>query len=111
LGNTEIPLEARATNVGQSQLLILQHLGEYFTNQQHLLFSIMRTHTSIGREMLSDSTVPMLKIAADIAGYHHECWNGSGYPEGLQESLLLLMSMTYLFTAEFIRPRLPNTSR
>jgi response regulator RpfG family c-di-GMP phosphodiesterase len=46
-------------------------------------FSIMKNHTTIGREMLNDSTVPMLKIAAEIAGGHHEYWDGSGYPEGL----------------------------
>lgn len=35
-------------------------------------FSIMKNHTTIGREMLNDSAVPMLKIAAEIAGGHHE---------------------------------------
>lgn len=47
-------------------------------------FSIMKTHTTIGREMLADSNVPMLKIAAEIAGGHHEYWDGSGYPNGLR---------------------------
>lgn len=49
-------------------------------------FSIMKNHTTIGQEMLSDSNVPMLKIASDIAGAHHEFWNGSGYPLGLKGS-------------------------
>jgi len=47
-------------------------------------FDIMRTHTTIGKEMLSNSTVPMLHIASEIAGSHHEYWNGDGYPEGLK---------------------------
>jgi hypothetical protein len=47
-------------------------------------FSVMRTHTTIGKEMLSDSTVPILHIASEIAGSHHEYWNGDGYPEGLK---------------------------
>ncbi len=47
-------------------------------------FNIMRTHASIGREMLSGSSVSMLNIAADIAGSHHERWDGSGYPDGLK---------------------------
>jgi putative two-component system response regulator len=47
-------------------------------------FSVMRTHTTIGKEMLSDSSVPILHIASEIAGSHHEYWNGDGYPEGLK---------------------------
>lgn len=44
----------------------------------------MRTHPTIGKEMLADSIVPMLCIASEIAGSHHEYWNGLGYPEGLK---------------------------
>lgn len=47
-------------------------------------YSIMKKHTTIGQEMLNDSSVPMLKIASDIAGSHHEFWDGSGYPLGLK---------------------------
>ena len=47
-------------------------------------FAIMKNHTTIGKEMLQDTEVPMLKIAAEIAGGHHEYWNGTGYPEGLK---------------------------
>ena len=46
-------------------------------------FERMKQHASIGREMLSDSDIPMVQMAADIAGGHHECWDGSGYPDGL----------------------------
>ncbi len=42
---------------------------------------IMNTHTIIGYEILSE--VPTLQTAASIAHYHHEKWDGSGYPEGL----------------------------
>ena len=27
-----------------------------------------------------------VEIASDIAAYHHEKWNGYGYPEGLKET-------------------------
>ncbi len=43
----------------------------------------MQNHTTIGREMLQDTQVPMLKVAAEIAGGHHERWDGGGYPNGL----------------------------
>jgi putative two-component system response regulator len=46
-------------------------------------FEIMKTHTIIGSRMLSGSDAPMLKMAAEIALNHHECWDGGGYPTGL----------------------------
>jgi len=45
---------------------------------------IMRKHTTIGHKILSVSSTPFFTIASDIALYHHERWNGSGYPEGLK---------------------------
>jgi response regulator RpfG family c-di-GMP phosphodiesterase len=41
----------------------------------------MKLHPMIGRELLSK--IPFLKRAVDIPHYHHERWNGSGYPYGL----------------------------
>ena len=46
-------------------------------------FEVMKSHTSLGAEMLADSDVPMLKMAEKIALGHHERWDGSGYPNGL----------------------------
>ncbi len=40
-------------------------------------------HTTIGAELLSKSNVPQLKIAEEIARFHHEWWNGEGYPTKL----------------------------
>jgi putative two-component system response regulator len=45
--------------------------------------AIMRTHTTIGAEILSGSRVPTLAMAAEIALCHHEHWDGTGYPRGL----------------------------
>lgn len=45
---------------------------------------IMRTHPEIGHEMLQGSTSESMKMSADIARYHHECFDGSGYPLGLR---------------------------
>lgn len=50
--------------------------------------AIIRRHTIMGQEILlkaariSDSPALML-LAADIARYHHEKFDGSGYPDGL----------------------------
>ncbi len=45
-------------------------------------YEIMKTHTSIGGQILSESKYPMLQLAHDIALTHHEKWDGSGYPRG-----------------------------
>lgn len=44
---------------------------------------IMRSHTSIGAEILAGSRFPVLRLAREIAMCHHERWNGTGYPQGL----------------------------
>jgi len=43
----------------------------------------MKKHTVLGARMLAGSEVPVIKMAHDIALYHHEMWNGQGYPLGL----------------------------
>jgi putative two-component system response regulator len=45
---------------------------------------IMKTHTTMGANILKDSTVPFIQMGASIAASHHEKWDGSGYPLGLR---------------------------
>jgi len=47
-------------------------------------FKIMKTHSIIGKRVLSGSTRPVLKAAAIVSYEHHEKWNGRGYPRGLK---------------------------
>jgi putative two-component system response regulator len=52
-------------------------------------FEIMKTHTTLGRDAIIAAEkqlgmeVGFLRHAKDIAYYHQEKWDGSGYPEGL----------------------------
>lgn len=46
-------------------------------------WEIMKTHTTIGAQLLSDSLSPILQIGQVIAISHHERWDGTGYPQGL----------------------------
>ena len=43
-------------------------------------FEIIKSHTVHGYNILSKSNVHILKVAAEIAFYHHEKFDGSGYP-------------------------------
>ncbi len=47
-------------------------------------YTIMKQHAEIGYQILSGSESPLVKLAANIAHTHHEKWDGSGYPRGLQ---------------------------
>lgn len=44
---------------------------------------IMRTHPAIGGEILAGAKSPVLVLAREVALYHHERWDGNGYPHKL----------------------------
>ncbi|MGB4499523.1 MAG: HD domain-containing phosphohydrolase [Methylococcaceae bacterium] len=44
---------------------------------------IMRTHPTMGYDILNRGNASVFKMAAEIALYHHEKWDGSGYPHSL----------------------------
>ncbi len=48
-------------------------------------FEIMKTHVTIGHEMLKHSQRPIMQTAAIIALQHHEKWDGSGYPAAAEK--------------------------
>lgn len=52
---------------------------------------IMRQHATHGREIL-EATEGVTQIMLDVAGNHHECLDGSGYPRGLKGEELSLHS-------------------
>ncbi|UDL05374.1 HD-GYP domain-containing protein [Marinobacter sp. CA1] len=46
-------------------------------------WQIMRQHAEIGARIIGEDGSRLLRMARDIALYHHEKWDGSGYPYGL----------------------------
>jgi HD-GYP domain-containing protein (c-di-GMP phosphodiesterase class II) len=68
------------------------HISDTILNKPGKLtpeeYEIMKTHTTAGREIMEKaiSTVNgenYLKEAKNMAAYHHERWDGKGYPAGL----------------------------
>ncbi len=66
--------------VGLPEELLLQQ-GQYSDKEMQKI----KRHTTIGAEILANSTSPVLQAAEAIALNHHERWDGSGYPHGLRE--------------------------
>ncbi len=47
-------------------------------------WEVMRKHPQMGGKMLSISNSPFIRMGREIAQNHHERWDGSGYPKGLE---------------------------
>lgn len=47
-------------------------------------WKILKRHTTFGASLLAGSTSSLLEMARKIALYHHERWDGTGYPHGLR---------------------------
>ena len=77
-------------------------------------FEIMKTHTTIGAETLASvhrqyPKNEFIKMGIEIAKYHHEKWDGSGYPEGLSGESIPLSAriMALVDVYEALRARRP----
>ncbi|WP_300454520.1 HD domain-containing phosphohydrolase [Accumulibacter sp.] len=78
-------------------------------------WTIMKTHSRLGYEALrqaeseAEKSIEFLSMAKDIAHYHHEKWDGSGYPEGLAGDAIpiaaRLMALADVFDA-LVNPRI-----
>ena len=51
-------------------------------------FEIMKTHTTLGAHILENlpfqQEEPLVKVSYEICRWHHERWDGRGYPDGLK---------------------------
>ena len=58
-------------------------------------YEIMKTHTTAGKHIMEKAINTVkgenyLKEARNMAAYHHEWWDGNGYPEGLKGQVIPL---------------------
>lgn len=52
-------------------------------------FEVIKTHSVVGANMLLDLPIeqqeaPLVKVASEICRWHHERYDGNGYPDGLK---------------------------
>lgn len=52
-------------------------------------FELLKTHTTIGAKIAGNSRHKLLQMAEEIALYHHERWNGTGYARVAGEAIPL----------------------
>ena len=67
---------------------------------------IVRTHTATGTKMLLDimevgSDNSFLKMAVEMVSYHHENWDGSGYPDGRRGEEIPLSAQIICVVSDF----------
>ncbi len=84
---------------------ILQKPGKLTAEE----WEIMKTHSKLGSDAIEqaerdmDRPVEFLALAKEVAHWHHERWDGRGYPDGLKEDAIplsaRLMTMADVFDA------------
>jgi two-component system response regulator RpfG len=92
-------LIAQRLGIGEDQAEIIEYaamlhdIGKVFIPERILLkparltaeeFDEVKTHTTLGAELLRDNSSPVLVLGAEIALSHHERFDGLGYPRGLK---------------------------
>jgi len=87
---TTIPFASILHDIGK--LMIPKNILTKPDNLTDEETAIIKTHAKLGGEVLKKANITFketfnkdsyLKTASDIAMYHHEKWDGTGYPEGL----------------------------
>ena len=91
-----------------NQAAMLHDIGKVTTPDVILLkpgkldtseFQLMKDHVNTGYEFLS--SIPMYKKHANIMRYHHEKYDGTGYPDGLKGDEIPKLSMILAIADDF----------
>jgi putative two-component system response regulator len=87
---------------------ILQKTSELTVEE----FETMKKHTTKGARLLSDvgdcaDNNDFIEMAIEIANYHHEHWNGTGYPEGKVGEEIPLSAQIVGLVSVYCKPATP----
>ena len=70
----------------EKSVCLIQFLNKPLSYDEE--FQIMKSHSVIGAQMLSQLPVykdePFIQTAYEICRWHHERYDGKGYPDGLK---------------------------
>jgi putative two-component system response regulator len=62
---------------------------------------VVKTHTTLGASIMAGSTSRFFQVAEEIALYHHENWDGTGYTPGLEGEAIPLLGRIVRVTDAF----------
>lgn len=66
---------------------------------------ILKTHTTVGARILRDinpeANNDFVKMSIEIANFHHENWDGSGYPTGKKENEIPLSAQIIAVASDY----------
>ncbi len=84
----QLRLAARLHDIGKVAVpdSVLRKTGPLTVEE----YEMMKAHTSMGHRILAGNSAPMFQMAAEVAQSHHEWWDGSGYPLGINGSSIAL---------------------
>ncbi|MGE0827519.1 MAG: HD-GYP domain-containing protein [Candidatus Binatia bacterium] len=64
-------------------------------------WEVMKKHAGLGASLLKGTPSPLLEMAGQIALTHHERWDGSGYPQGIQREDIPLVGRIVMLADQY----------